>query len=62
MDAKSILPAFSRDNGVTIPEDLQAEFAAHRREVLSRITLLVAWLLIASEMREAVSEWEQDAA
>ena len=62
MDAEGILPAFSRNNGVTVTEDLQAEFAAHRREVLTRITLLVARLVIAAEMRKPITEWEKDAA
>ena len=62
MDAEGILPAFSSDNGLTIAEDLQAEFAANRREVLAWITLLVARFFIASQMCEAISEGEQDAA
>ena len=62
MDAERILPAFSRDNRLTIAEDLQAEFAANRREVLSRIALLVMRLVIAAEMRKPITEWEQDAA
>ena len=62
MDAKRIFPAFSRNNWLTVAKDLQAEFAAHRREVLAGITLLVARLLISSQMREAINEGEQDSA
>ena len=61
MDAECILPAFSRDNGVTITKDLQAEFAAYRREVIAGITLLVSRFLISSQMWEAISEGEKDA-
>ena len=62
MDAKRILPACSRDNRLTITEDLQAELAAHRGELLTRIALPVVRFLIAAEMREPITEWEQDAA
>ena len=62
MDTEGILPTFGCDDRSTITEDLQAEFAANRREVLAWITLLVARFFIASQMCEAISEGEQDAA
>ena len=36
--------------------------AAHRGEVLTRIALPVVRFLLAAEMRELITEWEQDAA